>query len=126
MRPLNTAIGPDFRQGFADDAPVSNADVGKTLAHILGLEIQAKGKLIGRVMAEAMPGGAMPPHEAETVMSEPAANGLQMVLNRQRVGDTLYFDAAGFAGWTVGLVPPGPRANRAELRPRRPERAEQE
>lgn len=115
------AIGPDFRQGFVDDAPVSNADVGKTLARILGLDTHDKGKLVGRVMSEAMPGGEMPRHEAETVLSEPAANGLQMLLNRQRVGETLYFDAAGFAGRTVGLVTPGPGANRAERASHGPE-----
>src|SRR5262249_44509962 len=27
------AAGPDFRRGFADEAPVSNADVGLTIAH---------------------------------------------------------------------------------------------
>ena len=29
------AIGPDFKKGFVDEAPVSNADVGKTIAHLL-------------------------------------------------------------------------------------------
>ena len=32
------AIGPDFKAGFVDDAPASNADIGKTLARILGLQ----------------------------------------------------------------------------------------
>ena len=54
------AIGPDFKAGFVDPAPVSNADVGKTLARVLGLNISAKGKLQGRVIAEAMPGGNVP------------------------------------------------------------------
>src|SRR3954454_14385298 len=31
------ASGPDFKTGFVDPAPVSNADVGKTIAYILKL-----------------------------------------------------------------------------------------
>src|SRR5262249_3247363 len=34
--------------------PVSNADIGMTLAHILGLQIQRKGVLVGRVLREAL------------------------------------------------------------------------
>ncbi len=37
------AIGPDFKAGFVNEAPVSNADMGKTMAHILGLKIPFKG-----------------------------------------------------------------------------------
>src|SRR5262249_23602864 len=48
------AIGPDFKAGFVDDAPVSNADIGMTMARILGLPIPAKGQLVGRVITEAM------------------------------------------------------------------------
>ncbi len=33
------AIGPDFKSGFVDEAPVSNADIGKTIAQVLGLKI---------------------------------------------------------------------------------------
>ena len=100
------AIGPDFKAGFADPAPVSNADIGKTLAHLLGLEIKDKGKLIGRVAAEALPGGRMPAVTTRRIASPRAANGLQTVVEEQRVGTTRYFDAAGFPGRTVGLGPP--------------------
>src|ERR1700681_4325281 len=37
------AIGPDFKRGFVDEAPVSNADMGQTLARLLGLKIPFKG-----------------------------------------------------------------------------------
>ena len=39
-------------------APASNADLGKTIARLLGLTIPDKGKLVGRVLTEAMPNGA--------------------------------------------------------------------
>jgi arylsulfatase A-like enzyme len=97
------AIGPDFRKNFVNEAPVSNADVGKTVAHLLDLKPRDKGTLIGRVMSEAINGGAMPKFTALTKRSAPAANGLRTVLSYQSVGKTMYFDAAGFPGRTLGL-----------------------
>jgi hypothetical protein len=98
------AIGPDFKSGFVNEAPVSNADVGRTIAQLLGLQIRAKGRLLGRVMSEAMPGGRMPRVRSHIRQSAPAANGLRTVLNYQVVRRTRYFDAAGFPGRTVGLI----------------------
>jgi hypothetical protein len=97
------AIGPDFKAGYVDALPVSNADVGATAARLLGLTQKAKGKLVGRVMTEAMPNGATPQAVSATVKSQPSANGLRTVLNFQRVGTQRYFDAAGFPGRTLGL-----------------------
>ena len=97
------AIGPDFKRGFIDDAPVSNADVGMTIMRILQLRPSANGKLVGRVIAEAMPGGVTPQYAVRTLRSEPSESGLRTVLDYQVVGATRYFDAAGFPGRTVGL-----------------------
>jgi hypothetical protein len=97
------AIGPSFKKGFVDDAPVSNADIGRTMARLLGLTMADKGKLVGRVIDEALPGGTMPQVVAHTIRSEPAAEGLATMLVMRNVGSTPYFDAAGFAGRTVGL-----------------------
>ena len=102
------AVGPDFKHGFVDPAPVSNADVGQTLGEILGLRIKPRGRLVGRVIREAMPGGTTPRFAARTLVSEPGHNGLATILNYQILGDTKYFDAAGFSGRTLGLTtPPG-------------------
>jgi len=100
---FTAAIGPDFKPGYVDVLPVSNADVGATAAKITGLVQKPNGKLIGRVMTEAMPNGVTPKAYAGTVKSRPAANGLRTVLNFQRVGTQRYFDAAGFPGRTLGL-----------------------
>lgn len=100
---FTAAIGPDFKSGYVDALPVSNADVGATAARIMGLTQKPKGTLIGRVMTEAMPNGATPQAHAGTVTSKPSANGLRTVLNFQRVGTQRYFDAAGFPGRTLGL-----------------------
>ena len=98
------AIGPDFRRGFASDAPAGNADIGKTIAHLLRLKIPFHGQLQGRVIEEVLPGGEMPAIATATLRSPPAANGLETILLFQQVGTTRYFDAAGFAGRTVGLT----------------------
>jgi hypothetical protein len=97
------AIGPDFKAGYVDALPVSNADVGATAAQLLGLKPKHKGNLIGRAMTEAMPNGATPLAFSGTVKSQPSANGLRTMLNFQRVLMQRYFDAAGFPGRTLGL-----------------------
>src|SRR5262249_55042793 len=102
------AIGPDFKTDFVDEAPVSNADVGRTVAKILGLKLKDNGTLLGRIIVEAMPNGPMPQTSAHVEISEPGANGLRTVLKYQQIDATLYFDAAGFPGRTVGLENDGP------------------
>jgi hypothetical protein len=97
------AIGPDFKAGYADALPVSNADVGATAARLLDLAPKSNGDLIGRVMTEAMPNGATPEAKTDSIKSAPSANGLSSVLIYQSVGTQRYFDAAGFPGRTVGL-----------------------
>jgi hypothetical protein len=98
------AIGPSFKRGYSDEAPVSNADVGKTLTRLLDLKIPFTGSLMGRVIEEALPGGAEPAVTAQTLRAEPAANGLATVLSAYQVDKTRYFSAAGFPGRTVGLT----------------------
>lgn len=97
------AIGPDFKAGYVDPLPVSNADVGATAARLLGLTQKPRGNLVGRVITEAMPNGATPQAYSGTVKSQASANGLRTVLNFQRVLKQRYFDVAGFPGRTVGL-----------------------
>jgi hypothetical protein len=110
------AVGPDFKSGFTDPAPASNADVGKTIAHILGVTPKEKGKLVGRVLDEAMAGGGAPPQATrETIASDPNSDGVITVLETQHVGDTHYFDAAGFPGRSVGLS--AATAQRAAAKP---------
>jgi len=97
------AKGPYFRAQFVDEAPVSNADIGKTLAGLLGLNPKDNGQLVGRVITEAMPNRPMVQVSSHVERSEPGPGGLRTVLNYQRVESTRYFDVAGFPGRTVGL-----------------------
>jgi hypothetical protein len=67
------------------------------------LDVRDIGNLVGRVLSEALPNGALPKVSSRVVRSDPAPNGLVTVLNMQMVGSTRYFDSAGFPGRTVGL-----------------------
>jgi predicted AlkP superfamily pyrophosphatase or phosphodiesterase len=95
--------GPDFKAQFVDPAPASNADIGRTIAQLMHLDTSDKGRLLGRILSEALPGGSVPNISSRVITSEPAANGLTTVLDMQQVGQTRYFDVAGFPGRTVGL-----------------------
>ncbi len=97
------AAGPSFRQHFVDPAPASNADLGKTIARLLQLRIKDEGKLVGRVLTEAMPNGAVPQAKPSVMRSKPDADGHVTTLLMQTVGNTRYFDAAGYPGRTLGL-----------------------
>ncbi len=88
---------------FVDPAPASNADIGKTVAHLLALRIPDRGKLVGRVLSEAMPNGAMPTAHVTVERSDPDAGGRATTVAVQTVGTTRYFDAAGYPGRTLGL-----------------------
>jgi Type I phosphodiesterase / nucleotide pyrophosphatase len=95
--------GPDFKSKFVDPAPASNADLGRTIAQLMQLDVHDNGRLLGRVLSETLPNGTVPQVTSRVVTSEPAANGLVTVLDMQQVGTARYFDAAGFPGRTVGL-----------------------
>ena len=105
-RNFMAAVGPSFKSGFADPAPISNADITPTLAHVAGITLAPKGKLTGRVISEALAGGGEVKPTQRTLQSTPAANGMRTILNLQEVGQARYFDAAGTLGKTVGLNPP--------------------
>lgn len=97
------AIGPDFKAGFVDPAPVSNADVGQTIAALLGLHIAPKGRLLGRPIQEAMHDGAGSAFYSGVIRSAPGPGGQRTVLRFQQSGAQRYFDAAGYPGRTFGL-----------------------
>jgi hypothetical protein len=100
------AIGPDFKRGYKDLAPTSNADVPYTLAKIMNLKLPARGKLFGRVIEEALvKGPESVKFEPKKLESTPAEGGLKTILRYQVVEKTKtrYFDTAGFPGRTLGL-----------------------
>ena len=100
------AIGPDFKAGMVDDAPVGNADLAPTAARILGLSVGGNGKESGRILTEALATDGRPvAHESKVARSQPAANGFVTVLNWQEADGRAYLDAAGMPGRTIGLKP---------------------
>jgi arylsulfatase A-like enzyme len=86
------AIGPDFRTRFADRAPVSNADIAPTIAHILGFELRSTGRVItealrGRVLRESA--------KMDRMESTPAANR-KTIIYFQEFGGSRYIDRGCF------------------------------
>lgn len=93
------AFGPDFRRGFADAQPVSNADIAWTAAHVLGLTLPSKGRLQGRLLWEALearPGKPVFAGSRRTQVSAANADGKATVLQFQQIDGRRYFDAACF------------------------------
>jgi arylsulfatase A-like enzyme len=97
------ATGPDFKAGFVDPSPVSNADWAPTLAKALGLKMTPKGKLVGRTMSEALKDGGPTAFTRASKSSTPAAGGFITRLDYQEAGGETYFDAAGMPGRVLGL-----------------------
>jgi hypothetical protein len=94
------AAGPDFKQGFDDRLPVSNADIAPTLAHVLGLQLlPATGRLRGRVLLEALTGGADSAAAVHTgkLAATPTQSGRATILEYQEYEGRKYFDTACLA-----------------------------
>ncbi|HEX3674815.1 MAG TPA: alkaline phosphatase family protein [Rhizomicrobium sp.] len=103
-RNFMAAMGPAFKRGFVDDAPISNADITPTLAHILGFTIAAKGDLTGRAITEALAKGkTVSVTKGWIASTAPLPDIGKQFLEYQQVGGTRYFDAAGIPARTVGL-----------------------
>jgi hypothetical protein len=88
------AMGPDFKSGFDDKSPVSNADIVPTLAWIL--EMPSKGNLKGRVITEALKNGPNRAISASKKADSSPAQGLRTILEYQEVGNERYFDRGCF------------------------------
>ena len=89
------AMGPDFRKGWVDRAPVGNADIAQTLAHVMGLRLTARGPLAGRVLHEALTGGPdAPAARRRRIVSPPSASGRSTVIESQALGTHTYLDQA--------------------------------
>lgn len=88
------AIGPDFKHGFVDRAPVGNADIAPTLARVMGIALASKGTLRGRILQEALSGGSEASRAKAGRLLSTSANGRQTLLEYQDLGPTRYIDAA--------------------------------
>jgi hypothetical protein len=105
------AFGPDFKAGFVDGDPVSNADIAMTMGKVVGINLMgmARGQLHGRVIGEALAGGpGAKGAERKRAESKPGEHGevttlLYQVYRDEAGREYLYFDAGGFVGRTVGL-----------------------
>ncbi len=91
-----TAIGPDFKQSFPDDTPVSNADIAPTVAKIIGIELPSNGILRGRVIAEALTTPSSPIASEKAISVSKELGGKVTILEYQKADGRLYFDRACF------------------------------
>jgi arylsulfatase A-like enzyme len=90
------AFGPDFKHGYVDRAPAGNMDIAPTLAHLMGFELPARGSIVGRVLREALTGGADAPGVPTVRLVSPAAHGKQTVLFFQEFAGEKYPRTACF------------------------------
>jgi arylsulfatase A-like enzyme len=89
------AMGPDFKRGFSDAAPIGNIDIAPTLAHILGFDLPSTGKLTGRVITEALAAGpAAPAVKPQILISAPTSAGVRTILHYQELNGVRYYDRA--------------------------------
>ncbi len=89
-------IGPDFKTRFVDQAPVSNADIAPTLAHILGIELPSTGLLRGRVIVEALRGNTTPMTTTARSIESTPADDHRTILHFQEFGGKRYIDRGCF------------------------------
>jgi hypothetical protein len=91
------AMGPDFRSGV-DPLPMGNIDIAPTVAHIMGYSLPSNGKLVGRVLDEALAGAHQTvPNPPQIQKSRPASNGLSTLVEYQEYGGVRYLDRACLA-----------------------------
>ena len=88
------AMGPDFKTGYVDEVPMSNADIAPTLASILGINLPFQGTLSGRVMREALKGDTDVPSYTTDRKVSGASGGVTTLMLTQQVGDERYYDEA--------------------------------
>jgi len=97
------AAGPDFKSRYMDELPVSNADVGVSIASLLGIPIGGRGNLSGRVMSELLPGRDVPLMTRRALHAHGSIGNIRTRLNYSTVDGVRYLDAAGTPGRTLGL-----------------------
>jgi hypothetical protein len=97
------AAGPDFKSQYVDPLAVGNADVGRTIAALLGVTPEKRGNLVGRVITESLRGGRVPRMSSRTLEAHGHAGDVKTRLNYSTVDGVRYFDAGGTAGRTLGL-----------------------
>jgi len=91
------------------------------MAHTLNLKTPDFDRLVGRVLVEATPNGAMPEWKSTTQVSDRDANGQVTIVATQSVGDVRYFDAAGYTPGAQLAYPIQPACrNIADTPPHRP------
>src|SRR5262249_48355072 len=91
------ARGPDFQRRFVDRAPASTADVAKTIAALMELDVESAAGTRSRVLSESLAGDPYrpaPKARKRVIDSVPAAGGSITRVTLQPLGAVKYFDSA--------------------------------
>lgn len=91
------ARSPDFQNEFIDRAPASNADIARTIAELLDVELslssETKGRVLSESLATARKTGA-PRAQKQVIDSVAAEDGSVTRVTLQFMGPIAYFDGA--------------------------------
>ncbi len=88
------AMGPDFKAGYKDAAPMSNADLAPTLAYLMHISLPFQGTLEGRILREALKGTTDLPVVLSDRKTSGFSGGRATTLEYQQIGDERYYDEA--------------------------------
>ncbi|MEJ1960631.1 MAG: alkaline phosphatase family protein [Gammaproteobacteria bacterium] len=91
------ARGPDFQRESTDRSPASNADIARTVAELLHLDVERGDQPRGRVLTESLAGAgnrATPAARKDVFTSTPSVDGLITEARLQSLGSATYLDAA--------------------------------
>jgi hypothetical protein len=106
------AIGPDFKSGYVDPLPMSNADIVPTIAKIIGIDLPFMGVLQGRILREALVGVPVGssdlPLATQSKVYSGATNGNATVLLYQQIGEEKYYDRACLVDFTLASTAVNP------------------
>ena len=102
------AIGPDFKAGYVDAAPMSNADIAPTLASLMHIDLPFFGILRGRIMREALRGTTDLPVINQEKRFSASSGDMSTVLLYQSVGDERYYDEACLVSTSTAIAVANP------------------
>ena len=91
------AIGPDFKSRYVDLQPVSNTDIAPTIALILGFEMPSHG----RVITEALRGGAVRGAATASRIESTPAGDRRTILYFHELGGIRYVDRGCYVEGTT-------------------------
>ena len=92
LRNTGLARGPSFRSGAVIETPTGVIDIAPTVCHLLGITATGDTAMDGRVLHEALAGGARTPPEVSSASYCAASGAYRQELRISRAGNATYID----------------------------------